>query len=150
MTAPPPAKKNKPYPPRPLWLCKLSWRTFPRGPRALYIYLAAFTTGQCWLYNYRLAATFDVSPRSIQLWLAWLTRFALIHIYWLHGKQRRIVIHHYRNSYAWLAAAALPKPKKKYRRYTARSTTPQAWSAMTPAQFSARREALIAKLFERK
>jgi hypothetical protein len=119
---------------------------FPRGPRSLYCYLAAFTTGQCWLYNYRLALTFDVTSRTIQLWLAWLTRFGLVHIYWLDGKHRRIVCHHFRNYKDWLAAAAIHKPKRKPRRYRTRSAGNLPWAAQTPAQWEARRQLLLSQL----
>jgi hypothetical protein len=135
---------------RPLWLKNLTWRTFPRGPRAIYCYLAAFSTGQCWLYNYRLAATFDVSPRTIQLWLAWLTRMSLIHVYWIHGRQRRIVAHHYRNTTQWLAAAALPKPRKKARRYALPRGINLPWSPLTKPEFERRRQSLLRSLEGRK
>jgi hypothetical protein len=135
---------------RPIWLKRLSWRIFPRGPRGLYCYLAAFSTGQCWLYNYRLAATFDVTIRTIQLWLAWLNRRALIHTYWIHGEHRRIVAHHYKNATQWLAAAALPKPKKKSRRYKLRTAGNLSWADQTQAQFEARRQAQLSKLLGRK
>jgi len=97
------------------WLKRLSWRVFPRGPRSLYCYLRAFPTGQCWLYNYRLANTFDVTERTIQLWLRWLKRHSLVHVYWKNGKTRVIVVHHFKSSYAWLTYAALPRPKKSTR-----------------------------------
>lgn len=145
---PPKSKKSSSH--RPLWLKRLSWRTFPRGPRGLYCYLAAFSTGQCWLYNYRLAITFDVTKRTIQLWIAWLTRHGLLHIYWIHGQSRRIVCHHFRNTTQWLAAAALTKPKKKRRRYPLRTAGNLPWAQQTQAQFEARRQAQLRKLLGRK
>jgi len=140
------AKPTKPRPPRPLWLKKLSWRVFPRGPRGFYCYLAAFPTGQCWLYNYRLQAKFDVSRATIHRWLAWLNKMSLIHIYWIHGTHRRIVCHHFKNSHAWLAAAALPKPKKHPRRYPLRTAGNLPWANQTQTQFEARRQQLIRQL----
>jgi len=131
---------------RPLWLKKLSWRVFPRGPRGLYCYLAAFPTSQCWLYNYRLQAKFDVCERTVDRWLAWLNRMSLVHIYYIHGIQRRIVCHHFKNSHAWLAAAALPKPKKKHRQYKLRTVGNLPWAEQTKVQFEARRQELLRQL----
>ena len=75
---------------------------------------------------------------------------SLIHIYWIHGSHRRIVVHHYRTTSAWLAAAALPKPKKKYRRHKLRTAGNLPWSQQTKAQFEARRQALLRQLSPRK
>lgn len=133
-----------------MWLKRISWRTFPKGPRGLYCYLCAFRSGQCWLYNYRLARTFDVTTRTIQLWLAWLTKMSLLHIYWIHGKHRRIVVHHYRSSSQWLAAAALPKPKPKRRNYPVHRAGNLPWADLTKRQFDARREHLKRALLGRK
>jgi hypothetical protein len=112
--------------------------------------LAAISTGQSWLYNYRLASTFDVTTRTIQLWIAWLTKMSLIHIYWIHGQHRRIVVHHFRNSTQWLTAAALPKPKNKPRRYKLRTAGNLPWAQQTQAQFEAKRQALKRSLEGRK
>jgi hypothetical protein len=75
---------------------------------------------------------------------------SLIHIYYIHGIQRRIVVHHFKNSQAWLAAAALPKPKKKHRRYPLVTAGNLPWAEQTQAQFEARRQAQLRKLLGRK
>jgi len=71
---------------------------------------------------------------------------SLIHIYWLGGKQRRIVCHHFANSHDWLAAAALPKPKHTPRKFRKKLPKAVPETALTPAQFEARRRQLHAQL----
>lgn len=71
---------------------------------------------------------------------------SLIHIYWIDGKKRRIVCHHYRSPSQWLIAASLPKPKKKFRRHKLVAAGNVPWAPMTPAQFDARRRALLSQL----
>jgi hypothetical protein len=75
---------------------------------------------------------------------------SLVHIYWINGKQRRIVAHHFKTSAQWLAAAALPKPKTKhrYKRLTTAGSVPSAH--LSPTEFAARRQLLHAQLRERK
>lgn len=116
MIAPTKHPKSKTH--RPLWLKRISPHVFPWGPRNLYCYLCAFRSGQCWLYNYRLAAKMGVSIRTIQLWLAWLKNHHLVHIFWLRGRQRRIVVDRYANSHDWVIAqltfrALKPVPKSR-------------------------------------
>jgi hypothetical protein len=75
---------------------------------------------------------------------------SLVHIYWIHGQHRRIVVHHYRNSTQWLTAAALPKPKKQHRRYHLVTAGNLPWAEQSKAQFEARRQAQIRSLLGRK
>lgn len=71
---------------------------------------------------------------------------SLVHIYWIHGNHRRIVPHHFRTSAHWLAAAALPKPKKKYRRRNLLAVGNSPSAPLTPAQFEARRRLCLHQL----
>jgi len=75
---------------------------------------------------------------------------SLVHTYWIHGTQRRIVCHHYRTTTQWLAAAALPKPRKKPRRHPLRHAGNLPWADQSAAQFEARRQALLRSLHPRK
>lgn len=71
---------------------------------------------------------------------------SLLHIYWIGGKKRRIVCHHFRTSAQWLSAAALPKPKKKYRRHKLVAAGNSHFDRLTPAQFEARRQFMLNQL----
>lgn len=106
-----PSKKSPPV--NPAWLAQLPARVFPRGPRALYCYLCAFKSGTCFLFNYRLAAKFYVSTRTIHRWRAWLIKHKLAHTWYLDPKHPRLNVHHYKTFRAWLAAMALPKSTHK-------------------------------------
>jgi len=101
----------EPKPPK--WIAQLPAKVFPRGPRALYCYLCAFKSGTCFLFNYRLAAKFSVSTRTIQRWKKWLIRHQLAHTWWLDHKHPRINCHHYKTFRDWLCAMALPKKRHK-------------------------------------
>jgi len=104
---------KKLQPSRPGWISQLPARVFPRGPRALYCYLCAFKSGTCFLFNYRLAAKFYVSTRTIHRWRAWLIKHKLAHTWYLDPKHPRLNCHHYKTFNAWLAAMALPKKSHK-------------------------------------
>lgn len=142
----------------PMWLHKIPRRLFPPCYRDLYAYLCKFHTCECWLYNYRLADRFGVSPRTIQLQLAWLSRHALVGISLRpdptrplqpkgHKTIRRIFIRHYPTAEAWLTALAdhaIAVTARKHRLEPGQKT---AWSDLTPAQFAARRQREIDALF---
>jgi len=98
--------------PRPTWIAQMPPRIFPRGPRAFYCYLCAFKSGTCFLFNYRLAAKFHVSTRTIRRWRSWLVNHKLIHTWYLDPKHPRINVHHYKTFQAWLTAMAIPKRHK--------------------------------------
>lgn len=100
-----------PTPPK--WIAQLPPKVFPRGPRALYCYLCAFKSGTCFLFNYRLAAKFYVSIRTIQRWKSWLISHRLCHTWFLDPKHPRINCHHYKSFHAWLGAMALPKSTRR-------------------------------------
>lgn len=106
-----PAKKHAQYPPS-LWVSKLPATIFPRGPRALYLYMAAFPSGICYLFNYRLAAKFAVTIRTIRRWKTWLRKHRLIHTWWPDSLRPRITIHHYSSFHAWITTMAIPTPQK--------------------------------------
>jgi len=95
------------------WCSRLPTSAFPRGPRALYSYLCGFPSGICYLFNYRLAAKFHVSIRTIRRWRSWLTKHSLIHVFWESTSRPRIVVHRYASFQAWLAAMASSKYQKR-------------------------------------
>jgi len=96
-------------PQRPAWIAQIPAKVFPRGPRALYCYLCAFKSGTCFLFNYRLAAKFHVSIRTIRRWRSWLVKHKLIHTWYFDSKHPRINCHHYPTLINWMAAMATPK-----------------------------------------
>lgn len=109
------AEKTKAKPARrpAYWTARLPSSVFPRGPRALYCYLAAFPKGACCLFNYRLASKFGVSVRTIRRWRSWLKQHQLIHTWWETPRKPRIIVHRYNKFSQWLTAMALPAKRSK-------------------------------------
>lgn len=129
---------QQPSPPthyRPYWIGRVPARIFPRGPRALYCYIAAFPTGCCYLFNYRLAQKFHVSIRTIRRWKSWLIRHSIAHIWWETTTKPRIICHHFKSAPDWITRMAIPNPQKYLKNHP-----------MTKAQKDARRQLLLKQL----
>jgi hypothetical protein len=120
---------------RPFWIARVPAKVFPRGPRALYCYIAAFPTGCCYLFNYRLAQKFHVSIRTIRRWKTWLIAHSLAHIWWETPRRPRIICHHFKSAPQWIMRMAIPNPQKYLKKHP-----------LTNAQKEARRRQLIKQL----
>jgi hypothetical protein len=151
-----PTPISKPTPPT--WIYKLSWRNFPYGPRSLYFYLCAFSSRECFLYNCMLALHFDVSISTIKRWIRWLRRHALISLSLRSDPSRpldthsfktirRIFVRHYPTPESYVTALAKHYLKMTARKHRISPTQTNAWSDLSPAQQTARKDKLIRQLF---
>lgn len=120
---------------RPFWIARVPAHVFPRGPRALYCYIAAFPTGCCYLFNYRLAEKFHVSIRTIRRWKSWLIAHQLAHIWWQTTRQPRIICHHFKSAPDWITKMAIPNPGNHLKS-----------QPLSKAQKDARRQLLLRQL----